>query len=377
LTVIEYSIFYDSTGPLLPSQIRGKQPEGEQDLFIWLIRSNGEIVFRKMDLRPLHGHPGGSLTEMLQAVRTAVGGRGRGQQLLSATEPNEPLRRFYDLLIAPIAEYLPSDPEARIVFVPQGPLFLVPFPALRSPSGRYLVEDHTIFSAPSIDSLASIPQRTIHADWKASEILVVGNPTIAAELKLAPYNLQDLPESGKEAAAIASTFGAQPLVGGAAGKAPILQLLPHRRLLHLATHGLLEGFGDPVIPGALVLGPGKNDDGLLTAKEILDLDLHADLAVLSACDTGGGRITSDGVIGLSRALLLAGVTNVMVSLWSIPDASTSRLMQRFYGELKVNPDPGRALRHAMLATMKDHPQPRDWAAFTLIGGFPEIGPGAH
>ena len=369
-TVIEYSILYDPTGPLLPGRIRGKQPEREQDLFIWLIRSNGETIFRKVDLRPLHGHPeGSSLTEMVRTVRFSVGGRGRGQELLSAADANRSLRRLYDLLIGPVAEQLPTNPEAQIVFVPQGPLFLAPFPALQAPSGRYFLEDHTILSAPSIDSLASIPQRTIHADWKAGEVLVVGNPTIAAELKLDPYNLPDLPESGKEATAIASTFGAQPLVGGAAGKAPILQLLPQRRLLHLATHGLLEGFGDPLIPGALVLAPGKNDDGLLTAKEILDLDLHADLAVLSACDTAGGRITSDGVIGLARALLLAGVPNVVVSLWSIPDASTSRLMQRFYSELKADPDLGRALRQAMLATMKDQLPPKDWAGFTLIGGL--------
>jgi tetratricopeptide (TPR) repeat protein len=369
LTVIEYSVLYDPTGPLLPNRIRGKQPEREQSLFIWLIRPNGEIVFRKVDLQPLHDRSGGSLTEMVRVVRGSVGGRGRGQQLLG-TDPNETLRRLYDLLIAPIAEHLPSDPEARVVFVPQGPLFLVPFPALQAPSGRYLIEDHTILSAPSIDALASIQRRTIHPDWKPGEVLVVGNPTIAAELKLAPYNLPNLPDSGKEATAIAANFGAKPFIANAAGKATILQLLPQRRLLHLATHGLLEGFGDPLIPGALVLAPDKNDDGLLTAKEVLGLDLHADLAVLSACDTGGGRITSDGVIGLSRAFLSAGVPNVMVSLWSIPDSPTSGLMQRFYSELKGNPDPGRALRLAMLATMKDHPRSGDWAGFTLIGGLP-------
>jgi tetratricopeptide (TPR) repeat protein len=369
VTLVEYSVLYDPHIGLLPNQVRSGQNQLEKELFLWLIKPTGEIVFRRVDLQALHAQSGSSLAETVLALRSAVGGRGRGVQLLAGSDPNEPLRRLYDLLIAPIAKHLPSDPEARIVFVPQGPLFLVPFPALRAPSSRYLIEDHTILSAPSIDSLASIPRRPFHADWKPGEILVVGNPTLAAELKLEPYKLEDLPEAGQEAAAIAKAFGAQPLIAENATKDAILPLLSQRRLLHLATHGLLEsGFGDSLIPGALVLAPGK-DNGLMTAREILGLNLHADLAVLSACDTGRGRITSDGVIGLSRALLTAGVPNVVVSLWSIPDAPTSGLMQRFYGELKANPDPGRALRQAMLATMKDHPRPGDWAGFTLIGGI--------
>ncbi|HEX4960962.1 MAG TPA: CHAT domain-containing protein [Thermoanaerobaculia bacterium] len=364
VTLIEYSILYDPTAVLLPNRVGGGQPQFEKELLVWVVKPSGEIGFKTVDLKAWGAQKGGSLAQTVRWFRASVRSQGHD------ADSDEPLRHLYNLLITPIAELLPSDPEARIVFVPQGPLFLVPFPALRAPSGRYLLEDHTILSAPSIDSLASIPRRTFRADWNADEVLVAGNPTIAAELKLAPYKLRGLPESGKEAAAIASRFGARPLLGDAAGKAAILQLLPQRRLLHLATHGLLEGFGDPLIPGALVLAPGKDDDGLLTAKEVLGLDLHADLAVLSACDTGGGRITSDGVIGLSRAFLSAGVPSVVVSLWSIPDAPTSGLMQRFYRELKGDPDPGRALRQAMLATMKEHPRPGDWAGFTLIGGLP-------
>ncbi|MEG5045474.1 CHAT domain-containing protein, partial [Microcoleus sp. B4-C1] len=88
---------------------------------------------------------------------------------------------------------------------------------------------------------------------------------------------------------------------------------------------------------------------------------------LSACNTGEGRITGDGVIGLSRALISAGVPSVIVSLWAVPDAPTSELMQSFYQNLQNNPDKAQALRQAMLATMKTHQEPRNWAAFTLIG----------
>lgn len=97
------------------------------------------------------------------------------------------------------------------------------------------------------------------------------------------------------------------------------------------------------------------------------MKLNAELVVLSACDTGRGRITGDGVIGLSRSLITAGVPSVIVSLWSVPDAPTASLMTQFYQNLKQNPDKAQALRQAMLTTMKQHPNPRKWAAFTLIG----------
>ena len=97
------------------------------------------------------------------------------------------------------------------------------------------------------------------------------------------------------------------------------------------------------------------------------MKLKAELVVLSACDTGQGFITGDGVIGLSRSLITAGVPSVIVSLWSVPDAPTASLMTEFYKHLQRNPDKAQALRQAMLTTMKQHSDPKDWAAFTLIG----------
>ncbi|MDP8935216.1 MAG: CHAT domain-containing protein, partial [Cyanobacteriota bacterium] len=92
-----------------------------------------------------------------------------------------------------------------------------------------------------------------------------------------------------------------------------------------------------------------------------------DLVVLSACNTGMGRITGDGVIGLSRALISAGTPSVIVSLWAVPDAPTADLMVKFYQNLDRTGNKAQALRNAMLETMQHHPNPRDWAAFTLIG----------
>ncbi|MBH8562816.1 CHAT domain-containing protein [Nostoc sp. CENA67] len=100
------------------------------------------------------------------------------------------------------------------------------------------------------------------------------------------------------------------------------------RIIHLVTHGLLDDFGFGV-PGAIALAPDptpkteqQDSNGFLTAGEIFDMKLNAELVVLSACETGQGKITGDGVIGLSRSLIAAGVPSVVVSLWSVDDKST-------------------------------------------------------
>jgi CHAT domain-containing protein len=146
-----------------------------------------------------------------------------------------------------------------------------------------------------------------------------------------------------------------------------VQQLPKAKFIHLATHGLLDDFSGGIGPGAMILTPSDKDDGFLTTGEIFDLNLNAELVVLSACQTGLGRTSSDGVIGLSRSFFSAGVPSVMVSLWSVPDQPTAFLMTNFYRNLQQQPDKAKALRLAMLTTMKQHPNPRDWAAFTLIG----------
>jgi CHAT domain-containing protein len=151
--------------------------------------------------------------------------------------------------------------------------------------------------------------------------------------------------------------------------------MPTANIIHLATHGILDDLRG--LGSAIALAPDPNQpsednlgraNGLLTAEEILDMKLNAELVVLSACDTGRGKITGDGVIGLSRSFISAGVPSIIVSLWSVPDAPTAELMTDFYKNWKTHKlDKAQALRQAMLSTLKTHPNPRDWAAFTLIG----------
>jgi CHAT domain-containing protein/tetratricopeptide (TPR) repeat protein len=145
------------------------------------------------------------------------------------------------------------------------------------------------------------------------------------------------------------------------------------RFLHFATHGLLN-HQNPELSGlvfSLVNEQGQPQAGVLRLPEIFDLKLAAELVVLSACRTGLGKeIAGEGVIGLTRGFMYAGVPRVMASLWSVDDQATAKLMTHFYrGLLTKKQSPAAALRAAQLAMLKDRQwqAPYYWAAFVLQG----------
>jgi CHAT domain-containing protein len=367
-TLVEYSIIYDSF------RIQGKQEALESELYIWVIPPTGEVSFRRVDLKPLWQHQSTSLAELVINSRESMGVRGRGGievSLIDEVSQTERLQQLHQLLIQPIAELLPADPNARVIFIPQQSLFLVPFAALQDANNKYLIEQHTLLTAPSIQVLALTRQQRQRVPVSAKDVLVVGNPTmpsLAPKIGEKPQPLSSLPGAEEEAMEIARLLNTTALTGNQATEAAVVQKLPTAKMIHLATHGLLDDFQGLGVPGAVALTPSGKDDGFLTASEILNLKLNAELVVLSACDTGQGKLTGDGVIGLSRSLITAGVPSVIVTLWSIPDNPSALLMTEFYRNLQQNPDKAQALRSAMLTTMKQYPnQPSAWAAYTLIG----------
>jgi len=376
-TLVEYSIVYDYF------KVDNTQDWYESELYIWVVKPTGEVTFRQVDLKPLWQKKKTSLSELVFFNRSSMGVRGLPLRSI-AIEPlseeelqklqgseSENLHQLHQVLIQPVADLLPNDPQEPVIFIPQGSLFLVPFPALQDADGKYLIEKHTVLTAPSIQVLALTRQqrqRIESRQGQKKEFLVVGNPTMPKiktdggkdEIQLPP-----LPGAEAEAKAIAPLLNTQALTGNQATKLAILPLMPKAQIIHLATHGLLDDVRG--IGSAIALAPSAQDSGLLTAEEILDLKLNAELVVLSACDTGRGKITGDGVVGLSRSLITAGVPSVLVSLWSVDDNSTKELMTEFYSQINQRPNKAQALRAAMLTTMKKHPQPKYWAAFTLIG----------
>ncbi|MBD2181064.1 CHAT domain-containing protein [Planktothrix sp. FACHB-1355] len=426
--IVQYSIIYNKF------KIKRKIQGRESELYIWVVKPTGEIAFRQVDLKPLWQQQNTSLQELVSKnLELVSAGINRGESdnptlsnnpsfapgdlvRLNNDRPNYPawqvvsvnpqnrtvrlrqpsfaegviierpiadvtkvsspnaqnkrLQQLHKLLIEPIADLLPTDPNARVIFIPQGALFFVPFPALQDADNKFLIEKHTILTAPSIQVLDLTHQQRQRVPGTTKDVLVVGNPTMP---EVSPFpgeparQLSPLPAAEREATEVAQMFKTQALIGNQATKTAILSQLSKARIIHLATHGLLHDYTGGGVPGAIALAPSPNDNGLLTASEILDLKLNAELVVLSACNTGKGRITGDGVIGLSRSLISAGVPSVVVSLWSVPDAPTASLMTEFYRQMQRSPDKAQALRQAMLTTIRTHPNPKDWAAFTLIG----------
>src|SRR5262249_25604224 len=146
------------------------------------------------------------------------------------------------------------------------------------------------------------------------------------------------------------------------------------RILHLATHGILNNATPIYSYVMLSQTPGKSDeDGLLEAREIMNLNLNADLVVLSACETARGRIgTGEGVIGLSWALFVAGCPTTVVSQWKVESSSTTALMVEFHKRYKARfespesaPSTAEAMRQASLKLMKDkrYQHPFFWGGF--------------
>jgi CHAT domain-containing protein/tetratricopeptide (TPR) repeat protein len=376
-TVVEYSIISETTffhNPRQEYTPRNIFSGKEQKLVIWVIQPTGEIQLRQIDLKAQDI----DIEELVKNTRQTMGLGRAGiairpspeQREASRVQVEQQLKQLHQLLIQPISDLLPSDPEAKVVFVPHKELFLVPFAALIDSKNEYLIDKYTITTAPSIQTLEVTRQKQ-QKTVDNQKAVVVGNPimpSIPSPADQPPTQLSSLPGAQEEARKIAQLLNTQFLTGNQATEAEVLQRLPQAQYIHLATHGLLDDYAGFGIPGALALAPSSGDDGFLTSSEIQELNLSAELAVLSACDTGRGDITGDGVVGLSRALIIAGVPSVVVSLWSVPDAPTAELMVEFYRNFQERGlDKAQALRQAMLKMKETNPNPVNWAGFTLIG----------
>ena len=339
-------------------------------LYIWVVQPNGDIAFRQVNLDGLNI----SLAELVTESRHALGVRDAAivveylsPEEIAARQANR-LQQLHQLLIEPIADLLPTNPEAPVIFIPHRELFLVPFPALQDANGTYLIDKHTPLTAPAIQVLELTQRRGNGETLRGEEILVVGNPEMPS-LSLIPGEpvvpLSSLPGAEREATIVAELLETEALIGSAATETTVRERMDTASIIHLATHGILDEFRG--IGSSITLTPDGEADGFLTAEEILDMNLDAELVVLSACDTGRGKLTGDGVVGLSRSLVTAGVKSVVVSLWQVPDAPTADLMAQFYKNLQQGLDKGQALRTAMLSIRATHSEPRNWAAFTLMG----------
>jgi len=286
------------------------------------------------------------------------------------------LREFSKSVLAAGLDRLLA-PGTELVIVPHGALGQLPFAALTLPGDSLpLGIRNPLRYAPSLRALRAAPSTRV----ARRSALVVGNPTMpmARDERGGAHQLAALPGAEAEARWVADRLGAKALTGTAATESVVRRGIGTAAIVHLATHGLAYGTESRVRDSYVALAPDSGQDGLLTLGELLDDDalrLSADLIVLSACQTGLGETRqAEGTVGLQRGLLAKGARSVVVSLWSVDDAATMLLMERFYTHW-LAPD-GSALvtkAEALQRAQRDvrsHPRyqhPKYWAAFQLVG----------
>lgn len=306
--------------------------------------------------------------------------------------------RIADELLPPLAG-LPAAGLKRLIIVPDGILYYLPFETLRpsrTPVPGYLIERFEISYAPSSSSLVFLSRKAA-GPW-GKTLLAIGAPaltrtgaterdghamagwTVGEIYKGEGFDLSPLPFSKKEVLDIAGHFpkGSKAVMLGTRATEEGLKAmsLEDYRIVHFACHGLL----DEKVPfrSALILSTGRDDaeDGILQAREIYNLKLDADLVVLSACQTGRGSLErGEGLLGLPRMFFYAGSKSVVSTLWPIGDRSTAHFMDGFYEYLSQGHGKTAALRLAKVRMLRSkYAHPFHWAAFVLNGDFGPISP---
>ncbi len=293
--------------------------------------------------------------------------------------------RLYNLLLKPAASQLRG--KTNIVVAPDSSLWDLPFQALVTDANRYMIESASITYAPSLTVLREMARRRINQSTShaPASLLAVGNPLSSNEpvRRTAPglrnHNLDPLPEAGEEVKALGRLYGAarsKIYIGNQAREDLLKSEAGRASILHFTTHGTLNNVS-PMYSHLTLAEGGANDDGLLEAWELMQLDLKAELAVLSACETARGRIgAGEGMIGFSWAMFIAGVPSIVVSQWKVESAGTRDLMVNFHRGLisptasaKLKRTKADALRQAALKLLRnpETSHPFYWAGFVLVG----------
>jgi CHAT domain-containing protein/Tfp pilus assembly protein PilF len=365
----------------------------EDALYVWVINADGRLTTRRVEVlraklgqlidatMPQFEAP---VEEAPRAGRQAITTRGEAR-IAFGKDDRKAWRALHDLLIRPIRDVLPARGEL-VTIVPHGALSSLSFAALQDGRGRYLVEDYTIHYVPAGAVLQFTAARR-RADARTGEVLLVADPVIPPRSPLEP-RLPRLPGSRREISAITQVVSrtrATRLEGADATESRIRTALAGKAVVHLATHAVARE-DDPMASYLAFSrdGDGAEADGWLTAEDIYRLRLDADLVVLSACRSGGGRVLGDGTSTFARAFLYSGTPSLVASLWDVADEPTNRLLPTFYRSWLGGMSKARSLRAAQLRLLRElragavsvatpigpvkvPEHPVFWAGFVLVG----------
>ncbi len=381
--------------PLGAATVQSEVLDEDTILLEYLLGKDRSFLFvvsrNSLEIHPLPARP--DLEKQVRGLRRRV--------QASRGEPAAERRLATQLgrtLLGPAAARIEGK---RVVIAADGALHELPFPALvLSGSGRRMVEEHEVVLVPSASAVAAL-RASPRAEKHAGVVAVLADPVFdrrdprfqgkRAEALVLPADLQRsidamglqrlarLPGTRVEAEQILSLVPAEQRLGALGFEARrTLALDPavaHYRVLHFATHGLLNST-HPELSGlvlSLVDPRGEAQNGFLRLQDVYQMRIDADLVVLSACQTALGKpVQGEGLVGLTRGFIHAGARQVLASLWKVPDRATSELMKEVYRAMLVEGlRPGPALRQAQRKLLATRPfdGPESWAAFVLQGDW--------
>jgi CHAT domain-containing protein len=308
---------------------------------------------------------------------------GLVQQYLETLKKQQDPTALGKTLFAALLGKVPGLSSARrLTIIPDGQLHLLPFDALVTAQGDYVVMRTVLSTAPSVSALYALATATARTPHPQNFLGVGGVPYDQNVMKIVATRgyeadgLGNLPGSEDEVVAAAQLAGrvghATVLIGSQATESAFKKAdLESRSIIHLAVHGIPSTTQPDHAALIFLADPKAGEDGLLQPSEILQLHLNNPLVVLSACETGVGRLQGeDGVATLSRSFLLAGARAVISTLWPVDDTIAAFVMERFYQNLVSGKDAATALAIAKRDVVRNYGAnalPYYWGAFILEG----------
>jgi len=283
-------------------------------------------------------------------------------------------RELYGILVGSAGDLLEG--KTRICFVPDAELYALPLAALVDPStDSFLVERYAMYVVPSLSTLGNL---RLKGSRGRRDLLALGDPDFGGAPTTPKWQVvalrsghQRLPFTAQEVASIAEGYQPRALVltGRQATESAFKTLAPQYGVIHVASHGILDD-ANPLYSSIALSANDPDEDSHLEAREVMQLQLDADIAILSACDTARGRMTrGEGINGLLRSFFIAGVPTVVASLWPVQDRPTASLMGDFHRSLRDGERPATALARAQRAMIANEAtrHPFYWSAFAVYG----------
>lgn len=376
---------------------------GETRSYLWVVSKNQLNTYqlpRKSELKTI-------VNEFLQTL-------SHPRQQKNIPLIDQIADRLTNMILTPAAQEIAGK---RLLIVADGPLQYIPFGALSLPNStsegagyQPMISKQTLINLPSASTLAIIRQDTAKRPLAPKKLAIIADPVFSLDDERLPtrnqqnsQNLinqklpdnqsnnpannqrgnstgmiwQRLPFTRQEADAISALLPQ-------AERKKVLDFqadynnvmagnLAEYQIIHMATHGFINT-EQPALSAiilSLINAEGNTENGYLRLNDIFNLNLPAELVVLSACQTGLGKeVKGEGLVGLTRGFMYAGAKRVVVSLWNVNDEKTAELMTNFYQKmLQENFSPAEALRMAQVEMWQKGYSPYYWGAFTLQGDW--------